>query len=49
MPPEPNSSLRTRLRRNRLWVATGGAVVVAAAVVGFWGLYTAPGNAVARP
>jgi cobalt-zinc-cadmium efflux system membrane fusion protein len=24
-------------------------VVVAAAVVGFWGLYTAPGNAVARP
>ena len=49
MPPEPISSLRTRLRRNRLWVATGGAVVVAAAVVGFWGLYTAPGNAVARP
>ena len=25
MPSEPNSSLRTRLRRNRLWVATGGA------------------------
>ena len=49
MPSEPNSSLRTRLRRNRLWVAAGGAVVAAAAVVGFWAFDTAPGNAVARP
>ena len=49
MPSEPNSSLRTRLRRNRLWVAAGGAVVAAAAVVGFWVFDTAPGNAVARP
>src|SRR5216684_3605909 len=49
MPSEPNLSLRTRLRRNRLWVAAGGAVVVAAAVVGFWTLDTAPGNALARP
>jgi cobalt-zinc-cadmium efflux system membrane fusion protein len=49
MPPEPNSSLRTRLRRNRLWVAAGGAVVVAAAVVGFWVFDTAPGNALVRP
>src|SRR5713101_7025285 len=49
MPSEPNLSLRTRLRRNRLWVAAGGAVVVAAAVVGFWTLDTAPGHALARP
>src|SRR5260370_19060507 len=49
MPSQPNASLRTRLRRNRLWVAAGGAVVVAAAVVGFWTFDTAPGNALARP
>src|SRR5216684_6998790 len=49
MPSEPNLSLRTRLRRNRLWVAAGGAVVVAAAVVGLWAFDSAPGNAVARP
>ena len=49
MPLEPNSSLRTRLRRNRLWVAAGGAVVAAAAVVGFWAFEPASGNAVARP
>src|ERR1700730_11973317 len=49
MPSQPNPSLRARLRRNRLWVAAGGAVVVAAAVVGFWTFDTAPGNALARP
>ena len=49
MPLEPNSSLRTRLRRNRLWVAAGGAVVAAAAVVGFWAFEPSSGNAVARP
>ena len=37
----PTPSLRTRLRRNRLWVAAGGVVVAAAAVVGFWALDTA--------
>src|SRR5882762_5855727 len=49
MPSQPNPSLRTRLRRNRLWVAAGGALVATAAVVGFWTLDTATGNAVARP
>jgi membrane fusion protein, heavy metal efflux system len=49
MQSQPNSSLRSRLRRNRLWVAAGGAVVVAAVVVGFWAFETVPGNAVARP
>jgi membrane fusion protein, heavy metal efflux system len=49
MPPQLNPSLRTRLRRNRLWVVAGGALVAAAAVVGFWTLDTATGNAVARP
>src|SRR5258708_40198959 len=49
MPSQPNPSLRTRLRRNRLWVAAGGALVAAAVVVGFWTLDTATGNAVARP
>ena len=49
MPSEPNSSLMTRFRRNRLWVAAGGAVAVTAAVVGFWVFDTAPGNALARP
>src|SRR5260370_1194150 len=34
MPSQPNPSLRTRLRRNRLWVAAGGASVAAAAVAG---------------
>jgi membrane fusion protein, heavy metal efflux system len=49
MPSQPNPSLRTRLRRNRLWVAAGGAVVAAAAVIGFWAFDTVPGNALARP
>ncbi|MEA2851171.1 MAG: rane fusion protein heavy metal efflux system, partial [Rhodospirillaceae bacterium] len=49
MPSQPSPSLRTRFRRNRLWVAAGGALVAAAAVVGFWTLDTATGNAVARP
>jgi len=37
------------LRRNRLWVAAGGAVLAAATVVGLWALDSAPGNALARP
>ena len=48
MTVEPASSLTTRLRRNRLWVVAGGAVVVAAAVIGVWAVNTVPGNAVAR-
>ena len=47
MPPEPTPSLIARLRRNRLWVATGGAVAVAAAVVGIWTIEAVPGNALA--
>jgi len=38
---------RIELRRSRLWLGAG-AVVVAAAVVGFWALNSGPGNAVAR-
>jgi cobalt-zinc-cadmium efflux system membrane fusion protein len=49
MSVEPDRSLMARLRRNRLWVAAGGVVAVAAAVVGSWALETVPGNAVARP
>lgn len=48
MKSEPNPSLISRLRRNRLWVAAGGVVAVAAAV-GIWAFDTDPGNAVARP
>ncbi len=44
-----NTSLIARLRRNRLWVASGGVVVVAAAVVGLWTMESGPGHAVARP
>src|SRR5260370_22675645 len=49
MPSQPNASLRTRLRRNRLWVAAGGVVVGAAGVVGFWTFDTGAGNGLARP
>jgi cobalt-zinc-cadmium efflux system membrane fusion protein len=38
--------LASRLRRNRLWIAGGSAVVVA--VIAFWALNSGPGNAVAR-
>ena len=44
-----NTSLIARLRRNRLWVASGGIVAVAAAVVGLWTVESGPGHAVARP
>ena len=44
-----NTSLIGRLRRNRLWVASGGVVAVAATVVGFWTVESGPGHAVARP
>jgi len=37
-----------RLRRNRLWIAGGGAVALAAAAA-FWSFGSDPGNAVARP
>ncbi|HEX9559172.1 MAG TPA: efflux RND transporter periplasmic adaptor subunit, partial [Reyranella sp.] len=45
---ESNASLRTRLRRNRLWVAAGGVAVAAAVLVGLWA-NIGPGNAVAPP
>jgi cobalt-zinc-cadmium efflux system membrane fusion protein len=48
MASEPKPSLMARLRRNRLLVAIGGVVAVAAAV-GFWLMEAGPGNAVAPP
>jgi cobalt-zinc-cadmium efflux system membrane fusion protein len=47
--PSLPPSLFARLRRHRLPVAAGGAVVAAALVVGIWTIDTGPGNAVARP
>ena len=41
--------LVARVRRNRLWIAGGGVVAIAAAVVVIWALDSGPGNAVARP
>ena len=49
MKTEAPSTSTTRLRRNRLWLAGGGAVAAAAIVAGFWVLNSGPGNAVARP
>ncbi len=49
MPVDPNPSLIIRLRRNRLWLAGGGLMAIAVAVIGFWALDSGPGNAVARP
>src|SRR5262245_53701349 len=49
MSAEPKPAVQTRPRRTRLWVALGGAIVAAAAVVGAWSFNTMPGNAVARP
>lgn len=46
---EATSTSTTRLRRNRLWLAGGGAAAVVAIVAGFWVLNSGPGNAVARP
>jgi cobalt-zinc-cadmium efflux system membrane fusion protein len=40
--------LTNRLRRNRLWIAGGGATAVAAVVLGFWMFDGGPSNAVAR-
>jgi len=42
-------SLTVRLRRNRLWIAGGGALALAAAVGAFWLFDSEQGNAVARP
>jgi membrane fusion protein, heavy metal efflux system len=38
-----------RLRRNRLWLAGGGALAVVAIISSAWILNSGPGNAVARP
>src|SRR4051794_15409287 len=39
----------TRLRRNRLWLAGGGVLAVAAVMGSVWVLNSGQGNAVARP
>jgi cobalt-zinc-cadmium efflux system membrane fusion protein len=49
MKTEAPSTSTVRLRRNRLWLAGGGAAAVAAIVAGFWLMNSGPGNAVARP
>ena len=49
MPIAPPPPQTIRLRRNRLWIAGGGVVAIAAVVVGIWTLDSGPGNAVARP
>lgn len=36
-------------RRNRLWLAGGGAVALVAAAIGFWAFDSGSGNAVSRP
>ncbi len=46
---EDKPAARQRLQRNRLWLAGGGALAVAALIGGVWMLNTGPGNAVARP
>jgi len=47
MTTESHPSLIMRLRQNRLWLG-GGAVAIAAAVIGIWALDSGPGNAVGR-
>jgi cobalt-zinc-cadmium efflux system membrane fusion protein len=42
------TTMQTRLRRNRLWLAGGGVVAVAALIAGFWLFDSGQGNAVAR-
>jgi cobalt-zinc-cadmium efflux system membrane fusion protein len=46
---QPSTSTPSRLRRNRLWLAGGGVVAVAALIAGVWVLDSGQGNAVARP
>jgi len=41
--------LVSRAKSNRLWIAGGGAMAIAAAVVVIWAFDSGPGNAVARP
>jgi len=49
MTVEAQSPPQRRLRRNRLWLAGGGALAGAAIIAGVWVLNSGPGNAVARP
>ena len=49
MTVEAQSASRQNRRRNRLWLAGGGAFAVAAIIAGVWVLNSGPGNAVARP
>ena len=49
MKTEAPSNSTTHRRRNRLWLAGGGVVAVAAIVAGFWVMNSGQGNAVARP
>ncbi|HTR84441.1 MAG TPA: efflux RND transporter periplasmic adaptor subunit [Reyranella sp.] len=44
-----DSPLTVRLRRNRLWIAGGSALALAAIVGAFWLIDSGQGNAVARP
>ncbi len=46
---QPSTSTPSRLRRNRLWLAGGGVVAIAALIAGVWVLDSGQGNAVARP
>jgi cobalt-zinc-cadmium efflux system membrane fusion protein len=46
---QPSTSTPSRLRRNRLWLAGGGVLAIAALIAGVWVLDSGQGNAVARP
>ena len=45
-PPPP---AYVSVRRNRLWIAGGGALAIVVAVIAFWALDSSSGNAVSRP
>src|SRR5436190_9899556 len=49
MSVQAKSAPQQRLRRNRLWLAGGGALAVVAIISGVWVFNTGSGNAVGRP